>query len=134
MIEESSASQPIAPAHASWLSFDFEYQYHFGFPGVWRPAIGASYGFARLDVEGAARAEDAQGVTTVGHVLFSGAMPGVVGALGYYGLPHTCIVAELRGRLASFQNLTTDANDYSALSSSLWQWISGVSVSAQYIF
>jgi len=130
MLTASPASQPIPAEHAQLWNFDFEYQYHFGYPGIWRPAIGASYGFTRMTVDAASIA-NVNGVNKVGHVLYSGAGPALVTGLGWYGYEHFAVVAEARFALWPISYVTTTYNDFGQLKQSLYEFMPSLSLSLQ---
>jgi len=124
---------PITSKQGEWIALDFEYQYHFLRPNDWRPSIGANYAFTRLDVNDVSSVVS-NGSTSKGHALFSGAGPGLDAGIGWYGLPHFSVQANLRSRFLFFSHITTDANDYSQLDESLFVWLNELALSAQFIF
>jgi hypothetical protein len=133
MIVETPDRQPFPEQHAEWLAFQVEYQYNFRYPEVWRPSFGVSYGFARLGLTKNSISEEEDG-NEVGDVLFSGTGPGIVAGIGWYPTWNFCVKAELRSRYYNMKNLTTTANDFSALDDGINLWITDLGVSALFIF
>lgn len=121
-------------AISSLFSLGFEYQYHFLYPGIYRPSLGIGYGFNRWNVEKSALWTDRDEQSRTGKVVYSGNSPHVVLGLGYYGFPHFVIQTTARLRFLTIQNLTTPANDFNELTESLVQTLLEGGFSVQYVF
>lgn len=133
MITEGPSQLPFNAQHASWLSFQVEYQYNFLYPGTIRPSFGVSYGFARFGLEGNSVSEEDEG-DKVGDALFSGTGPGMVTGLGWYPLWNLCVKGEVRGRYYNMKNITTTANDFGQLEDGLNLFLLDFGISAQWVF
>lgn len=93
-----------------------EYQYHFRWPEAVRPGIGLGYDFMSVRVPNASLSEGERSWATHSGSGFHGTL-----SLGYYGWQHFGIEAASRYRLIGLGNVSTSANDFSELSTTLWQ-------------
>ncbi|HSQ40906.1 MAG TPA: hypothetical protein VLM37_01350 [Fibrobacteraceae bacterium] len=130
LLEEFPNAVDAPTQHANWWELDVEYQYNWLWPGPFRPSFGINYGFWRMQTQDASISAHKH----PGDVLFSGYAMGLVIGFGWYGIPHFCVRGDLRGRLVSINNLATDVNDLSELSDPVRDWITGLSLSVQYVF
>jgi hypothetical protein len=133
MLKEFPLSLPVAPQHGKWIDFGVEYQYHFLYPAVVRPLIGANYGFTRLNASDATRVQTGTSVHS-NNVLYYGTGPGVVAGVGWFDLVHLSANVEARGRYVSVEHFTTGDNNYGMPTKIVRLWMMDMGLSVQYIF
>jgi|GEM_PF-6529198 len=133
MLQEFPVALAVAPQHGKWIDFGVEYQYHFLYPAVVRPALGVSYGFTRLNASDAAVAQTASGPVRE-DVLYYGTGPGMVAGVGWFGLEHMIASFEARGRYVSVSHLTTPENNFGIPDRTIRLWMMDVGVNVAYLF
>lgn len=114
---------------ARLFRFGVEYQYHFLWPESWRPGLGLGYDFTSLRVP-----HSSHGDYGTSYATHSGSGFHFVTSLGYYGWQHFGLEAAIRYRLIGLGNVSTDANDFSELSETLWQGLGELGLRAIVVF
>lgn len=123
------ASYANTTEDARLFRFGVEYQYHLFWPEVWRPGIGLGYDFTSLRL-----AHASHGDYGTSYATHSGSGFHFVSSLGYYGWQHFGLEANLRYRLIGLGNVSTKANDFSELETTLWQGLGELGMRAIVLF